>query len=77
VTSVAQDLIRKLLVVDPAKRLGASDSGGWHAVMSHPWFADIDWDKLVNKDVKPPKFASKVCRLSQRCSARLRKTATG
>lgn len=22
--------------------------------MNHPWFADIDWEKLVRKEVVPP-----------------------
>lgn len=23
-------------------------------IMNHPWFADIDWEKLVRKEVVPP-----------------------
>lgn len=22
--------------------------------MQHPWFADVDWEKVYNKEVKPP-----------------------
>ena len=34
--SDAKDLIQKLLVVDPAERLGANDDG--NSIKSHPWF---------------------------------------
>jgi 3-phosphoinositide dependent protein kinase-1 len=40
---VAKDLINKLLVADPDKRLGAT---GYKDLKSHPFFKDIDFDKL-------------------------------
>eukprot|EP00879_Flechtneria_rotunda_P002728 GHRR01002934.1.p1 GENE.GHRR01002934.1~~GHRR01002934.1.p1 ORF type:complete len:346 (+),score=83.38 GHRR01002934.1:487-1524(+) len=40
----AEDLLRGLLTVDPAQRLGAK---GVHQIAQHPFFAAVDWDKLV------------------------------
>jgi hypothetical protein len=40
-----------LFVVDPAKRLGAN---GAHEIKAHPYFANIDWNKLQNLEVSPP-----------------------
>ena len=47
----AFDMCSRLLTRDPEKRLG---SGSFEEVMSHPWFRDIDWDKLYKKEVVPP-----------------------
>ena len=47
----AKDLIAGLLVKAPSKRLGAiADS---LEVMSHPWFKDFDWRKLLDKSLIP------------------------
>lgn len=35
-----------------SKRLGSTDDVD--EVISHPWFADIDVDKLLNKELVPP-----------------------
>lgn len=45
---VAVDLLQKLLVRDPAHRIGIDD------VRSHEFFADINWLKLEVKDVDAP-----------------------
>ncbi len=50
----AKDLIEKLLVVDVAKRLGGTRGGGAEEVMSHPWFAGIDWDALHKRQLRAP-----------------------
>lgn len=42
----AVDLIKKLLVLDPEKRLGAK---GAAEVKKHPFFSDINWDHLMKK----------------------------
>ncbi|KAI9327519.1 kinase-like domain-containing protein [Zopfochytrium polystomum] len=42
---VAKDLIRRLLVVDPSRRLGARLGD----VESHPWFDGVDWDGVLTK----------------------------
>jgi len=41
----AADLIQKLLVRDPNKRLGYS-TGGIMALKQHPWFKEANWDNL-------------------------------
>jgi calcium/calmodulin-dependent protein kinase (CaM kinase) II/calcium/calmodulin-dependent protein kinase I len=41
----AKDLISKLLVVDPSKRLKAS------AALKHPWLCEVDGDTLSNRDL--------------------------
>ena len=43
------DLIKKLLTLDPEKRLGAH---GIKEIMDHPWFKDIDWDNIDS--LEPP-----------------------
>lgn len=41
-----------MLVKDPKKRLGAAID--FEEVKKHPWFSDIDWDKLSRKEIEPP-----------------------
>ena len=53
----AKDLINKLLKKDPTSRIGRED---YNEVIMHPWFADINLEKLINKKIRPkylPKFA--------------------
>lgn len=50
-TPVAVDLIKKLLLNDPRKRLGAN---GANEIMKHPFFDDIDFNNLMLKKIKPP-----------------------
>lgn len=52
----AKSLLEGLLTRDPEKRLG---SNGGTEVKHHPWFGDIDWEKLVRKEIDPP-FKPKV-----------------
>ncbi len=49
----ARDLISGLCTVDTSKRLG-NISGGAARVKAHPWFANIDWDKLYRREVHGP-----------------------
>lgn len=51
INSVAVDLINKLLIKDPRMRLGAD---GGEEVMAHPWFHDIDWEELEQRNISPP-----------------------
>ena len=48
VSPACRSLLEGLLTKDPKKRFGAEQ------IMSHPWYAAIDWDKLARKEVKPP-----------------------
>ena len=47
VSPEARDIMEKLLCSDPQKRLGAN---GAQEVKSHPFFSDIDWDKLMTME---------------------------
>ena len=49
----AKDLINNLLIIDPEKRLG-NGSDGAENIKNHPFFSDIDWNKALNKQLKPP-----------------------
>eukprot|EP01128_Nolandella_sp_AFSM9_P011656 TRINITY_DN84_c0_g4_i1.p1 TRINITY_DN84_c0_g4~~TRINITY_DN84_c0_g4_i1.p1 ORF type:complete len:513 (+),score=144.10 TRINITY_DN84_c0_g4_i1:40-1539(+) len=43
------DIIRQFLQRDPQARLQEEAN-----IRAHPWFADIDWDKLLNLEMPPP-----------------------
>ena len=49
ISDEAKDLIAQLLERDPEARLGTK--GGKEAVLGHPWFADVDCDKLLAKSL--------------------------
>uniref|UniRef100_A0A915PLM1 Protein kinase domain-containing protein n=1 Tax=Setaria digitata TaxID=48799 RepID=A0A915PLM1_9BILA len=52
-TFPTKDLIKKLLQLDPTKRLG-SLQGGVTDIKIHKWFDDIKWDDAINMKLKPP-----------------------
>jgi serine/threonine protein kinase len=52
VSPLARDLIKKLLDKNKKKRLGAS--GDVEEVLAHPFFAGIDRQKLITKQIVPP-----------------------
>ena len=46
----ARDLIEKILILDPDKRLGSSTYDDEYSdIKSHPFFKGIDWNKIPNK----------------------------
>lgn len=45
----AQDLVNKLIQLDPAERLG-SNLESMKQLKAHPWFADIDFKKVSKPD---------------------------
>ena len=49
----AKDLINKLLNKDPEKRIGSGKEGAEN-IKRHPFFSDIDWNKALNKELRPP-----------------------
>jgi len=53
ITKQAKDLIKKLLVTNPKKRLGWGP-GGVDKIKSHSYFKDVDWEKAWNKELEPP-----------------------
>jgi hypothetical protein len=57
VSAEATDLLRKLLERDPNKRLGGSAKDA-QEIKEHPYFKDVDWNKVYNKEIKPPTFVN-------------------
>ncbi|XP_062916525.1 ribosomal protein S6 kinase alpha-6 isoform X1 [Mobula hypostoma] len=49
----AQSLLRTLFKRNPGNRLGAGPDGV-EEIKRHPFFATIDWNKLVRKEIQPP-----------------------
>uniref|UniRef100_H3DIY4 Protein kinase C n=1 Tax=Tetraodon nigroviridis TaxID=99883 RepID=H3DIY4_TETNG len=51
----AVNMLKALLTKNPAHRLGcvASD-GGETAIVNHPFFTGIDWEKLNRRELEPP-----------------------
>jgi serine/threonine protein kinase len=45
-----QDIITKLLQVNPVNRLGAGNSDV-EEIKSHKWFSGLDWKKLLRKEI--------------------------
>ena len=43
-----KDLLRKMMHKDPKKRIGISE------IKKHNFFADLDWDLILNKKIQPP-----------------------
>ena len=50
-----KDFITRLLDRDPSRRLG---NNGADEIMSHPWFADLDFKKLLKKKIRSPYIPS-------------------
>jgi len=45
------DFINKLIIADPKKRIGFKDI---NEIKDHPWFKNINWNKLEKKQIKSP-----------------------
>ena len=52
-TPNAKDFMDKLIVVDPARRMGANKAGP-AGVKEHPWLLDVNWKALEGKKTPPP-----------------------
>jgi len=50
ISDEAKSILEGLLIREPTNRLG---SNGGAEVKNHPWFADINWTKLYNKEIEP------------------------
>ena len=48
-TKEAEDFIRKCTEKDPRKRFNKLEE-----ILAHPWFADLDAEKMTNKELKAP-----------------------
>ena len=53
IDETTKDLIENLLKIDPNERIGNGINGAEN-IKKHPFFNDIDWDKALNKKIKPP-----------------------
>jgi len=42
-----KDFIRKLTIKNKKNRLGAN---GVEEIKKHPWFGDLDWNDILNKN---------------------------
>ena len=51
--SNATDLILKFMERDPSKRFGNLQHGAGD-VFAHPWFAEVDWERLYNREIPAP-----------------------
>ena len=49
ISKEGKDLIFKLLVKEPENRMGSN--GDIDELLRHPWFSDIDIDKLLAKEI--------------------------
>jgi serine/threonine protein kinase len=49
----ATDIIQKLMEGEPSKRYGNLRHGAGD-VFAHPWFREVDWDKLRNREITAP-----------------------
>lgn len=52
ISESAKDFIRKLISTNPKTRLGAER--GIAEIKEHEFFKDINWDKLMRKEIAPP-----------------------
>ena len=57
VSDEAKDFIVKMLRKDPNERLGGK--GEANEILAHPWFADLDKEKMMRKEVNIVLFRSK------------------
>jgi serine/threonine protein kinase len=53
-SATVKDLIQKLLDRNPETRLGAGPNGA-NNIKAHPWFKKIDWTKVIERELNPPK----------------------
>eukprot|EP00747_Dinoflagellata_sp_TGD_P045705 gnl/TRDRNA2_/TRDRNA2_143992_c0_seq1.p1 gnl/TRDRNA2_/TRDRNA2_143992_c0~~gnl/TRDRNA2_/TRDRNA2_143992_c0_seq1.p1 ORF type:complete len:394 (-),score=77.57 gnl/TRDRNA2_/TRDRNA2_143992_c0_seq1:94-1275(-) len=53
VDAKAKDLIKRLLTVNPAKRLAGSQVGA-EEIKKHKWYKGMNWERLLRCNVPPP-----------------------
>ena len=49
----ATDIIMKLMEGDPSRRYGNLRHGAGD-VFAHPWFGEVDWDRLAARQITAP-----------------------
>lgn len=53
-----KDLVKKLLSQSPEKRLGFQKDAD--SIREHPWFADVDWDDVIERRLQMPPIENKL-----------------
>lgn len=48
------------MIKEPSKRLGSKNDST--EIKAHPWFADVDWTRVLKKEVLPTYFLKRVFR---------------
>ena len=62
----AVSILKGFMTKNPAKRLGCVQAcGSEQAILTHPFFRDMDWDALEARKVKPP-FKPKIVSVRRR-----------
>ncbi|RXK39287.1 AGC/PKA protein kinase [Tremella mesenterica] len=51
--ALAKELLKNLLIGDLTKRFGNLRAGS-SDIFAHPWFAEVDWDKLYRREIPAP-----------------------
>jgi serine/threonine protein kinase len=52
-SNITRDFLQGLLTVNISERLGCGPTR-WEEVKRHPFFRNIDWDKIANKEIMAP-----------------------
>lgn len=68
ISQEAEDLILKLLIKDPERRLGSKNK---EEIKRHPFFKNLDWEKMANKELVPPLFEEEFDRTEGRGTIRI------
>uniref|UniRef100_A0A8C2BI17 3-phosphoinositide-dependent protein kinase 1 n=1 Tax=Cyprinus carpio TaxID=7962 RepID=A0A8C2BI17_CYPCA len=59
----AKDLVEQLLSLDPCKRIGCEEMGGYGPLKSHPFFETVGWDDIHLQT--PPKLTAYLPAMSE------------
>lgn len=68
VSKDAEDLLLKLLIKDPEKRLGSKNK---EDIKRHPFFKGLDWEKLASKGYHPPLYEPEYDRIEAKANIRV------
>jgi 3-phosphoinositide dependent protein kinase-1 len=64
VSAEAKDLIQRLLVQDPEKRLGAGEEkDGYPSIRQHPFFNGIDWARISSHPIQAIESSPQACEI--------------
>lgn len=53
IDAAARDLLKHLLTTDLTQRYG-NLKGGYNDIKNHKWFSTLDFDKLIQRKIRPP-----------------------